>query len=395
MNPLLRAALCAAMVSAPCAASTTYDPATGTLDIPCVYAGALDRPDAGAFTARLKRIGSSLQFAVEQLQPVAYDIECSGAFHLGTQLYSDNVNAGDVSYRVLMRRGTDGNFALESATLQGPATAAVWVARNGANVVYLAGTVHLLRDSDYPLPRAYDRAYAQSSELYFELDYSNPDESGPITQERFDALVRDPEGRRLSELLTTETYELFRDYLQRTFNVDVASIDHWSAQVVANVWLSRHLRQVYGVDAEGVDRHLAQRALSDGKRVQGFETLAGHYEILHTMDEGSEERVIDNFLFALLSGGDLISFENLVRDWRRGDTNAIASRIVTMRENDNADYLLLHANRNRAWIPRIEEMLHTPQTEMVVVGMAHMAGPEGLVTLLRERGYDVRRYVSR
>lgn len=395
MSHLLRATLCAALVSAPCAASTTYDPATGTLDIPCVYAAALDRPDAGPFTARLKRIGSSLQFAVEHLQPVAYDIECSGAFHLGTQVYSDNVNAGDASYRVLMRRNPDGNFTLESATLQGLATTALWVARNGANVVYLAGTVHLLHSSDYPLPRAYDRAYAQSSELYFELDYSDPNESGPVPQERFDALVRDPEGRRLSELLTPETYGLLRDYMQRTFNVDVVSIDHWSAQVLVNVYLYRHLREVYGVDGTGVDRHLAQRALADGKTVGGFETLAGHYEILHTMDEGSEERVIDSFLFALLSGGDLLSFENLVRDWRRGDTNGIARRNVAMRENDNADYLLLHANRNRAWIPRIEEMLHTPQTEMVVVGMAHMAGPEGLVTLLRERGYDVRRYVSR
>ncbi|HEY0963791.1 MAG TPA: TraB/GumN family protein [Pseudomonadales bacterium] len=392
---MLRAALCAALASAPCAASTTYDPATGTLDIPCVYAGALDRPDAGAYSASLKRIGNSQQFAVESLRPASIDIECSGSFHLGTQLYTDNVNAGDASYRVHMRRGMDGIFTLESATLQGAATTALWVARNGTNVVYLAGTVHLLRASDYPLPRAYDHAYAQSSELYFELDYSNPDESGPVSQQRYDALVRDPEGRRLSEVLTSGTYALFRDYMQRTLDVDVATIDHWSAQVVANVFLYRHLREVYGVDGTGVDRHLAQRALADGKKVGGLETLAGHYAILHTMDEGSEERVIDSFLFSLLSGGDILGLEAVIRDWRRGDTTGLARRIVAMRDTDNADYLLLHADRNRAWIPRIEEMLRTPQTEMVVVGMAHMAGPEGVVTLLRERGYDVRRYVSR
>lgn len=399
MNLPLRTALCAALasvlVSAPCAASTTYDPATGTLDIPCVYASALDRPDAGTFTARLQRIGTSLQFAVERLQPVSHDIDCSGTFHLGTQLYTDSVNAADVSYRVQMRRGADGNFTLEAANLQGAATAALWVARNGANVVYLAGTVHSLRAEDYPLPRAYDAAYAQSSALYFELDYGNPDETGPVSPERYESLVTDPEGERLSEVLTPETYELLHDYIQRTLNVDITTVDHWSAQVFANVFLRRHRGRVYGVDAEGVDRHIAGRALADGKFVTGFETLASHYDILHTMDEGSEERVIENFLFSLLSGGDMLGFEALVNDWRRGNTNELARRIVAMRDNDNADYLLLHANRNRAWVPRIEEMLRTPQTEMVVVGMAHMAGPEGVVTLLRERGYDVRRYVSR
>jgi uncharacterized protein YbaP (TraB family) len=395
MTFLLRTALCAALVSAPCAASTTYDPATGILDIPCVYAGALDRPDAGVFTARLRRIATSLQFSIEYLQPASYDIDCSGFFYAGGQLYTDLVNAGDLAYRVQLRRGADGHFTLESATLQGPATAAVWVARNGANVVYLAGTVHLLREEDYPLPRVYDIAYAQSAELWFELDYSNPDESGPVSPARYDALVRDPEGKRLSELLTPETYELLRDYLQRTLNADVASMDHWSAQVLVNVFTYRHLREAYGVDGTGVDRHMAQRGLADGKRVGGLETLDSHYAILHTMDEGSEERVIDSFLFALLSGGDLLGLEALIRDWRRGNTNEIAHRIVAMRDSDYDDYLLLHANRNHAWIPRIEAMLRTPQTEMVVVGMAHMAGPEGLVTLLRERGYEVRRFVSR
>jgi uncharacterized protein YbaP (TraB family) len=387
--------LTAALASAPCAASTTYDPATGTLDIPCVYAGALDRPEAGAFTARLQRIDESQQFTVKHLAPAHYDIDCPGAFFAGAQLYTDLVNVGDTAYRVQLRRGEDGNFTLESATLHGAATAAVWVARNGANVVYLAGTVHLLREEDYPLPRVYDAAYAQSSELYFEIDYSNPDEGPVVTPERFDALVRDPEGKRLSEVLRPETHELLRDYMQRTLNVDITTHDHWSAQAFANVYLYQHLRTVYGINGEGVDRHIAGRALADGKKVHGFETVASHYEILNTMDEGNEERVIDSFLFSLLSGGDLLGLEALIHDWRRGNTNELARRIVAMRDNNYDDYLLLHANRNRAWIPRIEAMLRTPQTEMVVVGMAHMAGPEGLVTLLRERGYDVRRYVVR
>jgi uncharacterized protein YbaP (TraB family) len=45
--------------------------------------------------------------------------------------------------------------------------------------------------------------------------------------------------------------------------------------------------------------------------------------------------------------------------------------------------------RNRNWIPKIEGYLRSGQTFFVVVGAAHMGGPNGVLTLLRARGYKI------
>jgi uncharacterized protein YbaP (TraB family) len=49
----------------------------------------------------------------------------------------------------------------------------------------------------------------------------------------------------------------------------------------------------------------------------------------------------------------------------------------------------LLAVRNRNWIPKIEQYLRSGQTYFVVVGAAHMGGPEGILALLRARGYKI------
>jgi len=57
-------------------------------------------------------------------------------------------------------------------------------------------------------------------------------------------------------------------------------------------------------------------------------------------------------------------------------------------------YRELLVERNRRWLPQIIELLKTPERELVLVGSAHLAGPDGLIRSLRERGYRVSRVDS-
>ena len=57
-------------------------------------------------------------------------------------------------------------LAINNAT----ADSAVWQVSSGSNTVFIGGTVHLLRPSDYPLPEEYEQAYQTSSEIYLETD---------------------------------------------------------------------------------------------------------------------------------------------------------------------------------------------------------------------------------
>jgi uncharacterized protein YbaP (TraB family) len=52
-------------------------------------------------------------------------------------------------------------------------------------------------------------------------------------------------------------------------------------------------------------------------------------------------------------------------------------------------YQRLLVERNRAWMPQIEALFKRPKPSFVVVGAAHLIGSDGLLQLLRARGYTV------
>lgn len=52
------------------------------------------------------------------------------------------------------------------------------------------------------------------------------------------------------------------------------------------------------------------------------------------------------------------------------------------------EYRLIIAERNQAWMPRLMKHLNDGQA-FIIVGAAHLPGPQGLIALLRSRGYQV------
>jgi uncharacterized protein YbaP (TraB family) len=385
----------ALVLSAPCLAqSTVFVPSTQKADVPCVYTW--DSSGAGRgnafYRVHMFQAAMTREFVIDQLEPVAYGDYCSGTFDVATGLYGDIVNVGDDSYDVRMRRGEDGRLRIESATLRGAATTSLWVARNGANTVYLAGTIHKLNTYDHPLPRAYEEAYSKSSALWFEIDLDNPTETGEnMTVTQFHTLMRDRQRRTLSQTLTPTTYQDLRGYLHM-FGVEIESVNAWAAQNVVSYFSGWQLQLLNGVTGQGVDDYLAARARADGKPIGGLETGAAHYAVLQNMDEGDENAIVNDLITGFYSGETLTSFRETVALWRNGDTSAITRSNQAHRPEDYQDYALILLDRNNAWMPQIVSMLQTPQTEMVAVGVAHMAGPDGLVAQLRARGYSVERY---
>jgi len=52
-------------------------------------------------------------------------------------------------------------------------------------------------------------------------------------------------------------------------------------------------------------------------------------------------------------------------------------------------YQRLLVDRNRNWMPKIEALFARPGRAFVVVGAAHLVGADGLISMLRARGYTV------
>src|SRR6267143_3856320 len=90
--------------------------------------------------------------------------------------------------------------------------ASVWKVTSGAgNVLYLAGSIHALKSTDYPLPSAYNRAFDASDRLVCEVDPKALEESSKSLLKAGEY----PRSDSLKNHVDPRTY----DYLRRLFRL--------------------------------------------------------------------------------------------------------------------------------------------------------------------------------
>ena len=277
-------------------------------------------------------------------------------------------------------------FALIALSLLGLApatragTACVWkVTGPNGKVAYLGGSVHALKKSDYPLPAAYMRAFDASSRIAFEVD------AGAL-KESSDSLVKEGKYRKgdsLKKHVDPRTYA----YMRRLFelmNVPEESLSQWRPWFI--VVMLESISAQHALPEVGVDEFFMRRAAKRSMPVVGLESVEEHAGVFSRLsDRESEILLLTTFI---PSSGDR-GKDNIMKAWRRGDVEAIA---VDM-QRDYSDFpafneRLIYA-RNRAWVPKIEKFLESGQTYFVVVGAGHFGGSNGLLALLRAKGYQI------
>jgi uncharacterized protein YbaP (TraB family) len=260
----------------------------------------------------------------------------------------------------------------------------VWQVRSGDNTVYLGGTVHLLRASDYPLPTEFEQAYAASSKVYFETDISAMNDMAVQVQMLQQLMYNDE--RSLKTVLNTEAYEALSAHTAKV-GLPLMMLEKMKPGMVVSTLQVMEFQRM-GFTPEGVDMHFNTKAVADGKAIGQFETLQEQIGFLAAMGEGDESE------FILVSLQELEETDTMMQDminaWRSGDAEALSDLFVaSMREEAPALYDSLLLSRNLRWLPEIEALLTDSLTEFVLVGAAHLVGEQGLLQLLASKGYAV------
>ncbi|GFZ80379.1 lipoprotein [Pseudohongiella nitratireducens] len=266
------------------------------------------------------------------------------------------------------------------------AQTSVWVISQGDEKVYLGGTIHLLRNSDYPLPAPFEEAYDRADELYFETDLGTI--NSPAFQQQVMAQLTYQDGRSLSTVLSTEAYTALQSYVNNSgLPIPMPMLESFKPGLLIST-LSVLEMQKLGFTPQGVDAYFYTRAVGDGKTRGELESIEEQLTMLSRMGEGYES---DYVLYSLADFEQLGSeLENIVTHWRNGNTDSLSNDFIgPMREQSEVLYQELLVDRNLNWIPQIERMFEDENTELVLVGVAHMLGDDGLLEALRTRGFEV------
>jgi uncharacterized protein len=260
----------------------------------------------------------------------------------------------------------------------------LWKITGQHGALFLAGSVHALSSGYYPLSPAYETAFAASDLLVEEVNF---DEAlAPEAQLRVLALSMLPGSARLDQVVTPAT---FMAVTRRAgeLGLPVEPLRRFKPWALALTLLGMQWEDTDFDPALGLDRHLHDRARADGKPVHALETLEFQISRLDGLGPGDQDRFLASAARDPEAQTRLLV--ELADAWKAGDPDTVERVVVAELMQEPRLYARLLVDRNLDWMPHIDALLAGDRTAFVVVGAAHLVGPDGLLALLRNKGYRI------
>ena len=244
---------------------------------------------------------------------------------------------------------------------------------------YLYGTFHLLCPDDLQIKDKVKNAVGASEQLVLELNFDDPSVMQTIQQS-----MAYSDGTTAKDYLNKSEYELvagfFRDSLQLPFE---------RLHAIKPFFLSSMtLIQFAGCQPVSFEQKLTSMAKQEGIDITGLETVGEQMGFIEDIPMKMQKKMLLENLQHYDSSR--VMFHKMMDCYLREDLpglNAISQESFVDEEYvDFRENLLI--SRNKDWVPKIEQVVREKAC-FIAVGAAHLPGREGVIDLLRKKGYRV------
>jgi uncharacterized protein YbaP (TraB family) len=263
----------------------------------------------------------------------------------------------------------------------------LWQVQGPKATHYLLGSVHLLPQGNEELPAGIEDAYDASEGIVFETDIAAIEQ--PQVQIALLAAARSERGLK-AEVGDKMYAELGRR--AAAMGMPVSACDPFRPWFCAMTLEVFSYRKAGFSGDNGIDKQLYGWAHEDGKEIRWLEQPAAHMSLF----TGMSDALSREFLASAVEdhpGDPPDDPQELLRAWQENDSHTIEQLDLQLKARYPEVYERLLAGRNRNWLPQLKRLLDGGESQMVVVGAAHLLGPDGLIAQLRVRGYKVLPYV--
>jgi uncharacterized protein len=265
-----------------------------------------------------------------------------------------------------------------------PARDFIWKVSRPAGALYLVGSVHLLTKDYYPLSPALDTAFKDSDLLVEEADLGEME--SPASQFKLLARGLLPGDQSLDKVVSPATYALVTKRVG-DLGMPIEPLKRFKPWMLALTLVQLEWQKAGFDGSLGLDRHFYDRAKVDGKIVQGLETVDYQLSLFDDMTNAEQDRMLAESLKDL--DKEQASVLTLTKAWQAGDAATVERIVLDDVKDDLVMYDRLLVNRNRNWLPKLDALLARTGRAFVVVGAAHLIGPDGLLAMFKAKGYKV------
>ena len=266
----------------------------------------------------------------------------------------------------------------------------LWRFTSNTSTLYLAGSLHLLKQGLYPLPTQYEQAFNLSNKLVLEVttDQISPSEIYAKTQ----AAARLTKQRYLRESFSAQDYSQLAN-TAALYGVPLQAFQTYKpAMVYTQLSLMGFIALGYDPDL-GVEEHFSKSKAS--KDILQLESLDRQLGFLFAQPMATQIAVLMDTVQHFNEIETVAS--DLVRAWAAGDDATMATLIAD--QNGASDLIKdfskqLLDQRNEDMSAKIARYLNTEESYFVLVGAAHLAGPNSIIKLLEKNGLRGERIYS-
>ena len=260
----------------------------------------------------------------------------------------------------------------------------LWRVDSDQNSLYILGSIHLLNKEAYPLKQSSENAFEQTKKLVLEIDLrsANSDKVQQLMLQK----GASTDGTVLHQNVSKETYESVA-MRAKELGIDIRLLNSFKPWIVATTLAAVKLQKL-GFDSKlGIDRYFADRAIQSNKPTGGLETAEFQLGLFDQFSAKEQELLLRQ------SMNEMDHLERnvaeIVRAWKSGDVGSLEKHLLAgMRDYPEIRQKVIE-DRNRRWLAQIEGLLSRGESALIVVGAAHLVGTNGVIQLLKGRGYRV------
>ena len=274
-------------------------------------------------------------------------------------------------------------FAQQTPAVSTQKKCLFWKAVSGSNVVYLLGSIHIGSKALYPLPKVITDGFDRSKVMVVEVDINKVD---PATASQFLASGMYTDGDTLWKHISPETATKVKTFIKSAGLTEeyVGSLKPWLAGVM--VPMIPMLKAGALADL-GIDKHFMD--LAEGKKkIEQVETADFQFKLLSSVPDNLAD-VYVNYTIGEVSKSkeEDLKLEKL---WLAGDADAIDKAMSEHPKELDGLMRALLQDRNPHMADVAEKYLKNGEGPcFFVVGAAHLVGKEGVIAILKKRGYTV------
>ena len=245
---------------------------------------------------------------------------------------------------------------------------------------YLFGTIHLICEKDMFKAPTMKTFLDQTNQLLVEMDIDDPTVKKKVT----DGTVLN-DGKTVKDLMKPEEYAkldaVFKSYLGMSFDL-VAS---YKPIVSSSIFLISP--KIIGCQVpKGYDTELAAAFSSRNLPVIGLETSDDQIAVLDSQPLNDQLKWLTDI--ANNPQKPIDEFQKLGKVYFSQDSDKLYDLAASGMKESGLSQAKMLDERNIKWIPTIEKTIAVTPT-FIAVGAGHLGGKNGVVSLLRAKGYTL------